>query len=80
MDNSTKKKNIYDLEYQTVLNYLNIVLVGLLGGLLTIFFQTGLSIQDKILITGATINLVIITMTIFFIVGSEIKKKIKKLR
>lgn len=76
MKDSEKQKNIYDLQYQTYLNYLNIFLVGILGIWITIFFQTEIQLRDKLLITSLAINLVIISIVAFIYYSNRLKQKI----
>lgn len=49
MDIAKKQKNIYDINYQTSLNYLNIVLASVVAIWIGIFIQTNISMQYKLI-------------------------------
>lgn len=76
MKDSEKQKNIYDLQHQTYLNYLNIFVVGIFGAWITIFFQTSIQFDIKLIITALFINLLIISLFIFNYYSNNLKQKI----
>lgn len=76
MEFSEKQKNIYDLNHQTSLNYLNIVLVGVVAIWVAIFVQKELSMSYKLNITSFLLNIAIISILIFYFYSENLKKKI----
>ena len=79
MEISEKLKNIYDLEYQAILNYFNIFLVSILAIFITIFFQSNLTLQYKLIITALLINSSILSIALFYNKYTRIKDKIMSL-
>ncbi len=80
MDNEDKQKNIYDLKYQTSLNYLNIFLAGILGTWITLFFQTSIELNTKWIMTAVFINISIVIIVIFYYYSSNIISRIDRLK
>lgn len=74
-----KQKNVYDLTYQTSLNYLNIVLVSIVAIWIAIFIQRDLSMSYKLNITSFLLNIVIISILIFWFYSKKLKNKILEL-
>ena len=76
MEFEEKQKNIYDLTYQTSLNYLNIALVGITAIWISIFIQEDFTYSYKLNITALLLNIAIISLLIFYFYSRKLKKNI----
>ena len=81
MEEATKLKNIYDLDYQTKLNYFNIIVISVITSFVTIILGvsnkfTFLALFSFTLILGITIILI---WLYFYGTLKKIKKKIYEL-
>ncbi len=76
MEFSEKQKNIHDLNYQTLLNYLNIALVSVIAIWISIFIQKDLSMSYKLNITSVLLNIAIISILLFYFYSKKLKDKI----
>jgi len=79
MDLAEKHKTIYELQYQTILNFMNITLVGSIAIWVAIFLQSDLGIQYKLIITALIINVTIFLFVLFFTKFKSIQESILSL-
>lgn len=80
MEYEAKIKNVYDLEYQTTLNYLNIFLAGIFGLWITFIFQTNISDDYKWIMSAVMINLIFMALIIFYYKARRLKSSILNLK
>ena len=79
MELTEKQKNVYDLTYQTSLNYLNIILVSVVAVWVSIFIQKDLNMSYKLNITSFLLNIAIISILLFYLYSQKLKNKILEL-
>jgi len=76
MESSEKQKNIYDLTYQTSLNYLNIALISVIAIWIAIFIQKDSIMSYKLNITALLLNIAILSLLLFYFHSKKLKSKI----
>ncbi|MBI2629844.1 hypothetical protein HYW76_01965 [Candidatus Pacearchaeota archaeon] len=76
MDKKDKIKNILDLEYQTYLNYFNIVVISIITSFISIIVGTMRSWDIKILFS--LVILVMLSIVLVWLVFSDKLARIKR--
>ena len=81
MEERSKLKNLYDLEYHTKLSYLNIIVITLITSFITIILSVYKQSSIFAIISFSLLLILSLTLIILYFHGSfrKIKKKISEL-